>query len=313
MPKKRSRYSSSLAADWVTPAHTVTEYTEAVETLDEKEPTEAVGDPTQAAVSISDPTQPAIEPRKYGRYKRVLPPNWIAPASEPELGKEDTRPQKPHSAAPSNVDLDDSAIPGSRRRRPSMKMKPSDRLAYTIDTSKTPRSDGDMAPPPAPTKPTKPLFSSSYQGLKGGGVEMPMYNDMSGPLTSIPIQRSFGHPEPRLMRRSQSVGEATVSPPISVGQQSLATTESPLHGRDLPAKDPPVSPSYSNNDNNGPFTRQFTQSRYPELGRSQSVREATISPPISIGQQSWATTESLSYGRDLPAKGPSQSPTYSIV
>ena len=43
-----------------------------------------------------------------------------------------------------------------------------------------------------------------------------------------------------------------------------------------------------------------------------AARAPTISPALSVGQQSSSTSSSF-HGRDIPAKGPSLSPTYSVV
>ena len=53
------------------------------------------------------------------------------------------------------------------------------------------------------------------------------------------------------------------------------------------------------------------QRSYLGMGPSQLFDDTIVSPPISARQSSPATTDSPSYGRDLPAMAPSISPNYS--
>ena len=78
----------------------------------------------------------------------------------------------------------------------------------------------------------------------------------------------------------------------------------------LPVRAQQAEAIFQNNSSLNSKSRSGRRS-YGGIGISRPFNDTTISPPISERQSSPATTDSPSYGRDLPAVPPSISPNYS--
>lgn len=222
MPKRRNRYSSNLPADWV------------VTTL-------SVGEATEEVQEDHSQTYRAT---KSSRYKKVLPANWIDSNSDPVSVSGNAPMQSTHSHSP----------PQSTTRR-----------ALGIDISSPRKVSIGYTPPPAPTtvkkffppntperedstllplRPTHVLSSLPHRHMKVDSHQR--RSDEGSRITrgagegSFPTSRDHG-----AASFQPYYSNSTISPAVSIGQQSSEATTSPFHGRDLPAKGPTVSPTYS--------------------------------------------------------------------
>ncbi len=216
MPLRKTRYSSSLAADWVVPTPVADE---AMETNRE---------------DVSDSKSPSNSIARPSRYKKVLPVDWIG-------SNTDTRRSDAH--VPESLDLEHCDTPNDKRS------KGDTRHTHVIDTSIPKKGNSGYTPPPAPTFP--PAETGQDDRFFGG---LPSETVHSNRRARQP-QRDSTEPWPEAeqphlradgaTREQPSHHEATISPPISVGQLSSTPTTSPFHGQDLPVRGPAMSPSYS--------------------------------------------------------------------
>ncbi len=236
MGKKRIRYSSGLAEDWIIPSLTEAEGPATVQTSAETPPTQASGEELlnrpmllNNVLRSRQVQSEAEDARKRSRYKKALPSGWVA--SEPE----DSSVAALSSTAMDIEGRDESF--GSRPGHQSAKL--STRPAHNIHTSLSPPDDHESTPPPAPTEAKEMVIPP----------RRPAHETRRPPITH---NDSFVNRQPRSGQRSydssrpsQSLYD-TVSPPISLGQSSSAVTDSPSYGRDLPATAPSISSNYSN-------------------------------------------------------------------
>lgn len=250
MPKKRSRYSTNLAADWAFP----------VPVAEEASPKENLSDEGESQrpdhVSNARPTSPSApthSTKKVSRYKTVLPSSWIDPHSSLSDVDESAPTQIIESQVQPNVRSDYYA---SIKR-----VERSSRL--NVRASKSAAANSRFSPPPAPTHEQVHFPFQAGDRRYGASTDFPSY------LTDRRVRDSSlrRSSQTRLLRdksteRSSQLRDheathvpgyahethahySTISPPISVGQQSSEATTSPFHGRDLPANGPSVSRTYS--------------------------------------------------------------------
>ena len=226
MGKKRTRYSSSLAADWViSPPRT--EKVAAVETSADNYPPHESHRPTNSYQGLVTTEIPSVadDARRRARYKKSLPSNWIASGSEDgPIAESPKLLRAMPGSAPTDFELHDAGIwptPG-RPHFTNRYATPSSIVSTSLPT----RKHGEFVPPPAPTKPVREQHEQS------------IFHDNSSPINrSRAGQRSSAGIE-----HSQPFQDTTVSPPISTTQSS---TDSPSYGRDIPAIAPTISPNYS--------------------------------------------------------------------
>ncbi|MCJ1456542.1 hypothetical protein MMC28_006903 [Mycoblastus sanguinarius] len=242
MPKKRTRYSSSLAADWVVPSPAKAEGITTEETSARRHPIQASGKTQSNRATIFNQDSRPIErqseaenAKKRGRYKKTLPSGWVASESEgsQEAGSPRLLPMRDSlTSQPQDFELRDKGF-GMRPVQQSMKRSTSP--AHNIHTSLSPQNDSELIPPPAPTKARQMVISSQRPPAP------PVFHQNS----SLNRRSRSGQRSHVGLRPFQSLRDATVSPPISVGQSSSALTNSTSYGRDQPAIAPSISPSYS--------------------------------------------------------------------
>ena len=230
MPPKKSRYATSLAADWVVP--------------------------NPVAVSVAEvdredtPKSPYILPQpspmaKPTRYKKILPQAWMD--SNKVMGDGDPTDLRPR-ADQESIDFEP---PGKLHDRPKTHLV---QTAHFIDTSIPKQANSGYTPPGAPK-------SSRFPPGSMGQAER-SFDQFSEDLSHSPrhgarevisagryrtsSETEQRHSQDHIGTRGQYYDQdATLSPPISVGQLSSAPTTSPYHGRDLPVKCPAMSPAYS--------------------------------------------------------------------
>ncbi len=242
MGKRRTRYSSSLAEDWIVSSPR----TDHVATADISANSHtARGQSYGPADSYQgfEPTQGPLEAdgaTKRARYKKSLPSNWVASNSEddPAVESPHLQPLRGYPSSPfPDFELYDAAIKPTFGQQRSIDR--STMPARNIQTSLPPQNDGEFVPPPAPTEDRK--MNLPYRKLVHEQQGRSVFQ--SGSSLNSPSragQRSYVGRGP-----VQLFDDTTVSPPISARQSSPATTDSPSYGRDLPAKVPTISPSYS--------------------------------------------------------------------
>ena len=235
MGKRRIRYSSSLAADWVVLSpRTDTVATEKI----------SVNKHTASEIQSIEPTSfhqgsaqkqglsEADEVKKCARYKKSLPSDWVSSNSEDDPAIESPKPLREYSnSEPHDIELYDAGIGLMPSRR------------QFIDQSTTPTRDiqnnREIVPPPAPTENKKMYFPFRKPVREQQARSVPQKDTSLNSASAR--QRSYVRIGP-----SQLFDDTMVSPPISVRQSSPATTDSPSYGRDLPATAPSISPNYSN-------------------------------------------------------------------
>ena len=241
MPKKRTRYSPSLAADLVVPIMSVEEGLDAVAA-----PTEKMEFPAASETPSNDSNSYQIQERpfkretkKWSRYKKMLPSDWVDADSDPDPNDANPHLQDPHSEAPdNNVALHDHESHGLRSDPSDLER--STRPARHVDTS-IPRQGNSGYTPAPPLTGTK---SHHWEGEERRQT-VPYHETLANQMTrNRVIDGSLARHSDEIAR-SQSFRGATVSPPVSVGQESSAMTDNPFYGQDLPAKGPCLSPSYS--------------------------------------------------------------------
>ena len=228
MPPRKTRYSSCLAADWVVPTPVIDE---AIKLSRE--------DVSGSSSTLSKPTS-IVKP---SRYKKVLPIEWVdAKADSKERDDLSLQPQINGEL----VDFEPLVTSKFERRENSF------RNTHFIDTSIPKNGNCGYSPPPAPKfppggtayqdwffkhLPREPTHrrKRSTQSLRGSDERLQDWPEG---------KQLHSQPHGALYEESDHYN-ATISPPISTGQLSSAPTTSPFHGRDLPAKCPAISPSYS--------------------------------------------------------------------
>lgn len=248
MPKRRNRYSTSLAADWAFPVPSVGEEPSPKES--EANESEAQPPDHTSNTRLAFPEAPMDSTKKAKRYKKVLPLDWIDPDSSPRTVDESASAQIIDSQIQPNMHSIYHGYFGTGNIDRGMDCPKGLGIVPLIPTA----GDSQYAPPPAPAR---ALFS--FQGA-------PMnvsFNTTGRQSTGSTFRES---PETRLRDRSlvrsfqfrdqqaahvpvyshdTPVRGSAISPPVSVGQQSSEANTSPYHGRDLPARGPTVSPTYS--------------------------------------------------------------------
>lgn len=214
MPKKRNRYSSNLPTDWV------------VTTLSAGEATEEVQEDQSQTYRVE----------KSSRYKKVLPANWIESNSDPDTVSGNAPMQSTHS----------HSQPQSTTQR-----------ALGVDTSNPRKVNSGYSPPPAPTTDKKLSFPPNKPEREDSTLLPPpphrhmkveshqRRSDEGSRITPGAGEGSSTSQYHRAASFHPYYSSSAISPPVSVGQQSSEATTSPFHGRDLPAKRPAVSPTYS--------------------------------------------------------------------
>lgn len=216
MPPRKTRYSSSLAADWIV---TTPVADEAIEMTRED-----VSDYKSLSDSIAKPS----------RYKKVLPVDWIG-------SNTDTRRSDAH--VPEPLDSEHCDTPHDERSKGDI------RHTHVTDTSIPRKGNSGYTPPPTPTfrpaeigqddrfsrtLPLEPVHSNrrARQRQRDSTERWPEAEQPHSQADGAAPQQPPHH-------------DATISPPISVGQLSSVPTTSPFYGRDLPVRGPAMSPSYS--------------------------------------------------------------------
>jgi len=257
MPKKRNRYSTSLAADWAFPVPLAQEEPSPKESLfDEDEarrPDHAYNAPPASTLAPTDSM------KKPSRYKKVLPSSWVELHSSPSTVDEPAPTQIFDGQVQPNMNSIhygylETENDGRRIGRPQRLD-----VVATIPTT----GDSQYTPPPAPTH-QRVLFP--FQEADGSyGTPANVLPNTTDRRTKAPslrenserrlfrdrsMERSFQFRDHQAAHFPVSPQDThahyfAISPPVSVGQQSSESTTSPFHGRDLPAKGPSVSPTYS--------------------------------------------------------------------
>ena len=234
MGKRRTRYSSGLAEDWITPSVPEADGPTRAQTSAEGSLIPASGEELSSGPTLLNkdlrPKQVQAEAGdagKRGRYKKALPSGWVASESENGSGA---------ALGPNTMNIERQKEDyGPRAGQQSVKR--SARPAHNIHTSLSPPGDPAFTPPPAPTKRKRMVLPPGK----------PVHETRSPPIpyhqNSLSRQPRSGHRSYDILGPSQS---HVVSPPISLGQSSSAPTDSPSYGRDQPATAPTVSPNYSN-------------------------------------------------------------------
>ena len=147
MGKRRNRYSSSLAPDWIVSSPR-TEKVAAVENSAEKHPAPSYGPSNTYQDPEQDPPK-ADDARKRARYKKSLPSDWVASDSEDDPAIENLHLQPlrllSRSTSP-DIEIDDASKKPMSGRLQSIATRVSN-----VDTSLPPQNDGRFVPPPAPT------------------------------------------------------------------------------------------------------------------------------------------------------------------
>ena len=242
MGKRRTRYSSSLAPEWVVSSPKTESEREVIEVPASIHPD--CGAPSSGLASSYQGLEPrqgpsdADDTRKRARYKKSIPSDWVASNFENDPGIESPplQPQREFPRpTPPDVDLYDTGIGPMAGRRQSISR--SHTLACNTHISLPPQTGGELVTPPAPTENKKMVIPYPLP-VRAQQAESTFHNNSSLDSKSRGGRRSYGS--------SQPFNDTTISPPISVRQMSPATTDSPSYGRDLPAVPPSISPNYSN-------------------------------------------------------------------
>ena len=245
MGKRRTRYSSSLAPEWVVSSPKTESEREVIEVAASIHPD--CGAPSSGLASSYQGLEPrqgssdGDDTRKRARYKKSLPSDWVASNFENDPGLE-SPPRQPQREfprpTPPDVDVYDTGIGLMAGRRQSINR--SHTLACSIHTSIPPQTGGELVAPSAPTE-DKKMFLPYSLPVRAQQAESIFHNNSSLNSKSQGERRYYGG-----IGTSQPFNDTMVSPPISARQSSPATTDSPSYGRDLPAVPPSISPNYSN-------------------------------------------------------------------
>ena len=175
---------------------------------------------------------------KPGRYKKVLPVDWIdsntdtrrsdAPILRPQVNRE-------------LVEFEYLDMPNDERG------KRYTRNTLGVDSSIPTEGNDRYTPPPEQRFPSAEMGQEDWflphspsrrvSQTRRGSTER-YHLDWPKAQQSPSQAHGAAHEQPHHH-------DATISPPISVGQLSSVLTTSPFHGRDLPVKGPTISPSYS--------------------------------------------------------------------
>lgn len=254
MPKRRSRYSTSLATDWTYPVPSAAEEPSPKESLSKEDEVQRLDHASNTR--LASPDAPMHSTKKAKRYKKVLPSNWIDSDSSLRTVDESARTQIIDSQVQPNMHSSYYGYFGTGNIDRRMDRPKGPGIVPLIPTA----GDSQYAPPPAPTR---ALFPFQEADRRYGAPMNVSFNTTGRRLTGSTFRES---PETRLRDRSLErsfqfrdqqaahvpvyshdtpVHYSAISPPVSVGQQSSEATTSPFHGRDLPARGPTVSPTYS--------------------------------------------------------------------
>ncbi|KAG8533435.1 uncharacterized protein KY384_002218 [Bacidia gigantensis] len=210
MSKKKFRYHSSFAPDWVLP-------------LQSENPAE------ESSKKHVDPQPSRPDSKaKPDRYKKVLPTDWV---------DQETTPSKPIPPILPPLTKEGLNELGSLE---TAEPKRKQRDVPLVDTSIRKTRASGHTPPPGPRRSTfasvwgrQPPHFSADEPSRGD-------DDDRSDLRYGSKANSF-HPA----EFQPAAREQPISPPVSVGVSSSVLTTSPYHGRDLPVRGPRMSPSYS--------------------------------------------------------------------
>ena len=242
--KKRARYTPSIAADWVLPS---------------TEPDEVLLDDSLAETDTSQmgkcthelhPSHPvlAAQPKQASRYKKALPSTWVeAGYSNGATLKRDDPIQAVRIQQPSS---NGANLESPRVTSGGQSMHRDNQQRPDLTTSTPIRVD--RAYGPTPQAPTKKTFSHLSEGTgltNGRSQDAPLFSTSPTIESHKEIGGFRGRYEAQTLRHDinypPNINYSTISPPVSVSHQSSETTASPARGRDLPARGPRMSPSYS--------------------------------------------------------------------
>lgn len=244
MPKKRTRYSSNFADDWLLS-------TSQVEEKSSPDGKSTAEEGVQAADRNNDlPETPhstqSDRRRKASRYKTTLPLDWVDTQSDPNAFTAN------HTRLAMRVQAQETEnqvrFEPVRLGSGGYPMNRSNWIVYQNEPTISRTGSKDYHnPPPAPTTEQfqypfqsfhtdRRLAGQTYQGRSEAESETRSKDSMSNAHDQRRSQLTM-HPH-------ETCG-STISPPVSVSQQSSAATTSPYYGRDLPAKGPSISPTYS--------------------------------------------------------------------
>ena len=155
MGKRRTRYSSSLAADWVV-SPPGTEKVATVEISANRHPAHEISsyEPASSYQDLDTTQGPSAvdDARKRARYKKSLPSDWIASSSEdgPAMESPHLQPlRSTPSSTPPDFKLYHAGWPVLSQPQ---SMNRSNTPARIIHTSLPPQKDGELVPPPAPVE-----------------------------------------------------------------------------------------------------------------------------------------------------------------
>ena len=233
MGKRRNRYSSSLAADWVGSSPS----TEKVATIDFPADTRLIHEvPSFKPESLHQSSKStnsapeAVDARKRARYKELIPAEWIFSSSEndPATESPQLRPLPgSRSSMPNDARLYDPSVETTSGRRQATSLF----ITPTLRRNPLPlQQDNRAMPPPAPTKDMKMILPSIH-------AQQERLNPPKD--SSLDSQSRAGQESHAAIGPSKPLRETTVSPPSTI------TTDSPSYGCDLPARVPTISPNYS--------------------------------------------------------------------
>ena len=251
MPKKRSRYSTNLAADWTFPMPLAEEEPSPKESLSDEDKSQRPDHASNARPA--SPLALTHSMKKVNRYKTVLPSSWIDPHSSLSDADESEPTQVIESQVQSNVHSDHYGyIKYAERPR-----------RLDVEASISAAANGRYTPPPAPTHERVHFPFQDVDRRYGASTNPPLYmTDRRVRDSSLRRSSQTRLLQDRSTERSSQLRDhqathfpvdaheththySAISPPVSVGQQSSDATTSPFHGRDLPANGPSVSPTYS--------------------------------------------------------------------
>lgn len=245
MGKRRTRYSSSLAPEWIVSSpKTETEKEVIVEVSASIHPDCGVSSsgPASSHRGLEPGQSPsdAADTKKRARYKKSLPSDWVASDFEKDQAIESPHLQPlrgfPRSTPP-DIDHYDAVIGPMDGLRQSINR--SNTLACNTHISLPPQTGGELVTPPAPTE-DKKMFIPYPFPVRSQQAESTFQDTIFLNSRSRGGRGSYGG-----IGSPQPINDTTVSPPISARQSSPATTDSPSYGRDLPAVPPSISPNYS--------------------------------------------------------------------
>ena len=239
MAKKRTRYSSSISAEWVLPAEEPSPYK-----IDE-----AVAPPTKPHLSQS---------KKTSRYKANFPSSWVDTQFNSDMveriqTQQAVRVQAQQSEDPIDYELLRLGSEGRRMSRSHWLASNVDLPVRNMEDNKYNHPQAAAGEPPhVPSQ--KPLsadvgsqnFLSYLADLRMAGQSHQRRSELEyGSTSTDQSVISQDQPVAQLSMHRHDTHGSTISPPVSVGQDSSQSTASPYHGRDLPAKGPAISPTYS--------------------------------------------------------------------